>query len=442
LLDLANETIGKFSSENQLVGIRVFAPSVYDSSQLWIPTGIAVREVFYSYDSLGRRMEKKVIDHQAPSDPSKSFWRRFVYEGEEILGEYSVSSSETNTLIARYTHSGLRADDVLAVDAIDLGTDANPIATTTGSFQYIKDGLGTISEIYDSSGRRIQRMIYSAYGVLLGVKITEAAEFSDAPSPVRTAYGFTGREHDSESGMMYYRARYYDPTIGRFLQKDPEPGKLGLPISMVNSYAYVANNPLNLMDPSGRSILGFVGDLIVGIVAGVAAILLAPLAVGLFSGILAGGILGTIEAAVIGAAAGGVAGGVAGGLAGGLYGLTQGLSFSQGFWAGAVQGAVTGAISGGLAGINALKVIRGGAESSNFLTDIASSLKSLQSSCLVGAALIGGAEASASAFITGQPVGEQAAEVGAVSGVISPIATRAVTTWIQSGHPVLGCTSI
>lgn len=44
----------------------------------------------------------------------------------------------------------------------------------------------------------------------------------------------------------------YDPGIGRFLQRDPEPGKLNLPMTVVNSYVYVANNPANLTDPSGK----------------------------------------------------------------------------------------------------------------------------------------------------------------------------------------------
>jgi len=58
-------------------------------------------------------------------------------------------------------------------------------------------------------------------------------------------YGYTGREPD-ETGLVYYRARYYDPTIGRFTQRDP----IGLH-GGINQYAYVGGNPVNLTDPDG-----------------------------------------------------------------------------------------------------------------------------------------------------------------------------------------------
>jgi RHS repeat-associated protein len=62
-------------------------------------------------------------------------------------------------------------------------------------------------------------------------------------------YGFTGREHDAESGLIYYRARHYDPAIGQFLQRDP----IGFAAGDLNLYAYVGNDPYNFTDPSGLS---------------------------------------------------------------------------------------------------------------------------------------------------------------------------------------------
>ena len=59
-------------------------------------------------------------------------------------------------------------------------------------------------------------------------------------------------QRDSESGFYYLRARYYHPTIGRFLGQDPVAGSTGNAQSQ-NRYAYVLNNPVNLIDPVGLS---------------------------------------------------------------------------------------------------------------------------------------------------------------------------------------------
>jgi RHS repeat-associated protein len=60
-------------------------------------------------------------------------------------------------------------------------------------------------------------------------------------------YTYTGREWDKETGLYYYRARYYDPMVGRFISKDP----IGFAGGGVNLYGYVSNNPVNWVDPLG-----------------------------------------------------------------------------------------------------------------------------------------------------------------------------------------------
>ena len=61
---------------------------------------------------------------------------------------------------------------------------------------------------------------------------------------------FTGREYDSETGLYFYRARYYDPKIGRFISEDP----IGFQGGDLNLYAYVRNNPVNRTDPYGEKV--------------------------------------------------------------------------------------------------------------------------------------------------------------------------------------------
>jgi RHS repeat-associated protein len=60
-------------------------------------------------------------------------------------------------------------------------------------------------------------------------------------------YTYTAREYDTETGLYYYRARYYDPKAGRFITRDPIGFDGG-----INQYAYVSNNPINFVDPTGK----------------------------------------------------------------------------------------------------------------------------------------------------------------------------------------------
>ena len=65
-------------------------------------------------------------------------------------------------------------------------------------------------------------------------------------------FGYTGEMLDAESGLLYLRARYYDPSIGRFISADPYLGRMAEPVTQ-NRYIYVHNNPLLFVDPSGFS---------------------------------------------------------------------------------------------------------------------------------------------------------------------------------------------
>jgi RHS repeat-associated protein len=81
----------------------------------------------------------------------------------------------------------------------------------------------------------------------VGDKYTYSA-YGESPSLAGNAFRYTGRRVDAETGLYYYRARYYSPRLGRFLQPDPIGYQGGL-----NLYAYVGGDPLNLTDPTGHS---------------------------------------------------------------------------------------------------------------------------------------------------------------------------------------------
>jgi RHS repeat-associated protein len=87
--------------------------------------------------------------------------------------------------------------------------------------------------------------------------VGSAVEFHyDLPLRDGGIKAFTGREWDPEIGLYYYRARYYDPGVARFLSPDPLPelsrplGRI-LTVSYVEPYVYADNNPANRVDPAG-----------------------------------------------------------------------------------------------------------------------------------------------------------------------------------------------
>ncbi len=96
-----------------------------------------------------------------------------------------------------------------------------------------QDALGSTRLLTDSSGSVVGTTSYSPYG-----QVT-------AQSGTVTPFGFAGQYTDATTGLVYMRARWYDPGTGQFLSQDP------LWPLITNPYAYVADNPLNAVDPLG-----------------------------------------------------------------------------------------------------------------------------------------------------------------------------------------------
>jgi RHS repeat-associated protein len=90
----------------------------------------------------------------------------------------------------------------------------------------------------------LHRSSYKAFG-----QMTRTA---DAQGLVQTRLGYTGREA-SVGGSLYYRTRHYDPSLGRFLQRDHVEGNALVPPSL-HRYTYVHNNPVRYVDPTGESV--------------------------------------------------------------------------------------------------------------------------------------------------------------------------------------------
>jgi RHS repeat-associated protein len=164
--------------------------------------------ISFAYDPFGRRIKKV----------SATGTTIYAYDGDNAIEELDSSGNVT----ARYTQ-GTGIDEPLAMYR----------GLTTSYFH--ADGLGSITSLTDGVGQLAASYVYDSFG-----KLTAST------GTVTNPFQYTGREFDSETGLYYYRARYYDPSVGRFLSEDPLRG-----ISSMNFYAYVENSPLVLIDSSG-----------------------------------------------------------------------------------------------------------------------------------------------------------------------------------------------
>ena len=117
------------------------------------------------------------------------------------------------------------------------GSDTNKVG-----YYYCEDSLNSSSALSDSSGAQQEVNVYYPFG---------RTQTASPQAGFQVSRRFTGQVFDSESGLYYYNARYYDPELGRFIQPDSIIPDLGNPQSY-NRYSYVMNNPLRYNDPSGH----------------------------------------------------------------------------------------------------------------------------------------------------------------------------------------------
>jgi RHS repeat-associated protein len=162
----------------------------------------------FAYDPFGRRIQK--------SGPLGT--TNYLYDGRNILGELDVSGN----VLARYTQSS--------------GLDQPLAELRSGTTSYYEqDGIGSVSALSNSSGALASTYIYDSFG-------NSTASTGSLTNP----YRYTGREFDPETGIYEYRHRYYDSSVGRFINEDPIGFGGG-----ANFYRYVFNSPTNLVDPWG-----------------------------------------------------------------------------------------------------------------------------------------------------------------------------------------------
>ncbi|MGC2330199.1 MAG: RHS repeat-associated core domain-containing protein, partial [Candidatus Acidiferrales bacterium] len=164
--------------------------------------------VTFKYDPFGRRIEKI-----SPTTTSI-----FAYDDDSLIETLNSSGG----VVARYTQ-GQNIDEPLATQR----------GTTTSYYE--PDGLGSITSLSSSTGTLAQSYTYDSFG-----------NTTNSSGSLTNFFRSVAREFDAETNLYYYRARYYDPSTGRFLNEDPLRFDGG-----EDFYEYVANAPTVLTDPAG-----------------------------------------------------------------------------------------------------------------------------------------------------------------------------------------------
>ena len=193
--------------------------------------GIITQEVNYTYDALNRRITKTVdTDGDGAGGEVAT---HFVYDREDVILDFTDSDGSgpiAPVLAVRYLH-GPGADMILAQEDV--------VASTV--LWLLTDHLGTTRDLVDASGGLVNHIKYDSFGNVV----------SQTNANQSTRYLYTGRELETETGLYYYRARFYDSTLGKFIQRDP----MGF-IDGTNYYEYVGSNSISFNDPTGLFVSG------------------------------------------------------------------------------------------------------------------------------------------------------------------------------------------
>lgn len=172
----------------------------------------------YSYDADGNRI----------SQTTNTGTRTYIVDTSLPFADVAEERDANGNLLARY----------------DIGDNLIRMDLAGGAYYYIYDGLENTRALTDETGAVTDSKSYDGFGSLIPLASTGSTVNS---------FLFSGQQFDGNLGLYYLRARYYAPTLGRFLSQDPFDGSQDKPASL-HRYLYAENDPVNKVDPGGREV--------------------------------------------------------------------------------------------------------------------------------------------------------------------------------------------
>ncbi len=230
----------------------------YDAADRLLSTVLNGQTTAFTWDNNGNMLSKGAT--QYTYDKANRLTQvvngattvKYAYNGDGQRTSKSVNNVVTNYLwdtqaalpeILAETTGG-------ATTSYAYGRDLLAMTEPSGAASYYHaDGLGSVRNLSNAAGQSVTRYLYDTYGKM-------RSQQGNSHNPFK----FTGQQVDEETGLIYLRARYYDPSIGRFVTRDTWPTPPGDRLNL-NPYAYGANNPATLKDPDGHVVFNIVAGM-------------------------------------------------------------------------------------------------------------------------------------------------------------------------------------
>jgi RHS repeat-associated protein len=180
-----------------------------------------------------------------PSNPTSV--AAFLYDGQgsRVAQQSTQSSTSTTTVYVGNLEEDSTTGSTTTKTTYYYANGSRIAMALNGAFSYVaSDSLGSANVTLNGGGTSTASLLYAPYG---------SARYSSGTMP--TDYGFTGQHGDSNTGLDYYNARYYDPTAGQFASADTVLPGNGFDVWGLSRYAYVEGNPVSRTDPSGNMLV-------------------------------------------------------------------------------------------------------------------------------------------------------------------------------------------